>query len=90
MEVLNERPDLNRPSVMKLLRAGAFAVAMAFLVLPAEPLGGLVPVPTVGGQAHAGTCSGGYTPVYRVEWVPVWTRIGWVPMPRVTATCVLK
>lgn len=91
MEVLNEEGDLNRRPAMKLLRAGVFALAMAFLVLPAEPLGGLLPVPTVGGQAHAGTCSDGYTPIYGMTWVVISTPIGPVAVPRViVVACARK
>ena len=91
MEVLNEERDLNRRPLAKLLRVAVFALAMAFLVLPAEPLGGLVPIPTVGGQAHAGTCSDGYTPIYGVAWVVISTPIGPVAVPRViVVACALK
>lgn len=38
---------------MRYLRSCAVALALAFLVLPAAPLGGIVPVPTVGGDAAA-------------------------------------
>lgn len=34
-------------------RTAAPALALAFLVVPAAPLGGVVPVPTVGGEASA-------------------------------------
>ena len=52
---------------MRYLRSFALATALAFLVLPAVPLGGIVPVPTVGGVAFATTvpdpvldCMAGY------------------------------
>ncbi len=35
------------------LRAAIVGLALAFLVLPAAPLGGIVPTPTVGGTASA-------------------------------------
>lgn len=38
---------------MKYLRAGAIALVLAFLTLPAAPLGGMLPIPMVGGEAHA-------------------------------------
>lgn len=38
---------------MKHLRSVVLALALAFLVLPAAPFGGILPIPTVGGQAEA-------------------------------------
>lgn len=38
---------------MKYLRSCAIALALAFLIIPAAPLGGVVPIPTVGGDALA-------------------------------------
>lgn len=38
---------------MRYVRSFALAVALAFLILPAAPLGGIVPIPTVGGDAAA-------------------------------------
>ncbi len=45
-----------------LLRAAAVALALAFLTVPAAPLGGIVPIPTVGGSALADNASC-YTPM---------------------------
>ena len=36
---------------MRSLRSFALALALAFLILPAAPLGGIVPLPMVGGEA---------------------------------------
>lgn len=42
---------------MRYMRSFALAIALAFLVIPAAPLGGIVPIPTVGGDALAnGEC----------------------------------
>ncbi len=38
---------------MRFLRSFALVLALAFLILPAAPLGGVVPIPTVGGDAAA-------------------------------------
>lgn len=38
---------------MRYLRTFALALALAFLIVPAAPLGGVVPIPTVGGDAFA-------------------------------------
>ena len=38
---------------MKYVRAFALAAALAFLVVPAAPMGGIIPIPTVGGPAYA-------------------------------------
>lgn len=38
---------------MRYIRSAAFALAIAFLIIPAAPLGGIVP--TVGGEAAAYT-----------------------------------
>ncbi len=42
---------------MRYVRSFALALALALLVLPAAPLGGIVPIPTVGGEAFALTPS---------------------------------
>ncbi len=39
---------------MRFVRSFALVLALAFLILPAAPLGGAVPIPTVGGVALAG------------------------------------
>ena len=35
------------------LRAAVVGLALGFLILPAAPIGGIVPIPTVGGEASA-------------------------------------
>lgn len=42
---------------MRFPRSLALALALAFLILPAAPLGGIVPIPTVGGEARADQAS---------------------------------
>ncbi len=43
------------------LRTASISLALAFLTLPVVPLGGIVPIPTVGGLALAGeTCAGSH------------------------------
>ena len=43
------------------LRAAIAGLALAFLIFPAAPLNGLVPVPNLGGHAFAGeTCAGSH------------------------------
>ena len=52
---------------MQYARSFALALTLAFLILPAAPLGGIVPIPTVGGTAEAYldlTCDSGYTAAY--------------------------
>ena len=39
--------------ITALLRAAIAGLALAFLILPAAPLGGIVPIPTAGGKAFA-------------------------------------
>ncbi len=55
---------------MRYARSFALAVALALLVLPAAPMGGIVPIPTLGGEAAAdvvqiddvqGSCNDGAT-----------------------------
>lgn len=82
MEVLNERPDLKR-LVMKLLRGGGSLWLWHSWFCRQSRWAALVAVPTVGGQAHAGTCSDGYTPIYGMTWVVISTPIGPVAVPRV-------
>ena len=42
---------------MRFLRSFALVLALALLILPAAPLGGIVPIPTVGGEAMADQAS---------------------------------
>lgn len=42
---------------MKNLKACVLVIALAFSLVPAEPFGGVVPMPTVGGEVLA--CGGG-------------------------------
>lgn len=39
--------------IAALLRAAIVGLALALLIVPAAPLGGVVPIPTVGGEAEA-------------------------------------
>ena len=42
---------------MRYIRSFALALVLAFLIIPAAPLGGIVPIPTVGGEVFAeGEC----------------------------------